>query len=80
MCQLSLSSSLPILLLAINRINSARSYGTRAHFTGWQTGVEEGAAHPLHSPTRVSTPLHASPARLVDSLGKADVQIQACQH
>lgn len=85
MCQLLLSGSLPILLLAINRINSPCSWrqGMCAHFTCWQARAEDGAPHPPHSPTRVCpsrhTP-HASPATCICSLRKADVPIQVFQH
>lgn len=79
MCQLLLSSSLPILLLATNRIKNpcSQMQGTCAYFTCQQTHTEDRAAHSLHSPTRASpsrsTPLHASPARLIYSSEKANV-------
>lgn len=75
MCQLLLSGSLPILLLAINRINNPHSWrqGMCAHFTCWQTRAEDRVAHPpTHSPMRVCPSLHASPVKCIYSLEKAD--------
>lgn len=75
MCQLLLSGSLPILLLAINRINNPCSRTRR------RTWAEDTATRLKCSPTR-GDPMGTSlgHAGVFPPLKQVDVPIQACQY